>query len=254
MAGHIRAPATLILVKALPQPSKTYGETVCCAGITAQGAWKRLFPVRFRHLSGDTAFRRWNWVEFSYRRPTADPRMESCHVFEDTISVVGSLAGSNRSRLLSRVVVGSAVEAMAQGKSLALIRPRSVRFKIRPKQEGQIEAERAAFARAAQQGSMFDKELAKIEPSPFIFAFRFEDTAGQHTYTCGDWEIHATFWRWRQSMGEQAAIAEMHRVFGEEYPLKGMAFAIGNQAKRPQTWQLLGVIRLDEVQQSDFGF
>jgi hypothetical protein len=30
-----------------------------------------------------------------------------------------------------------------------------------------------------------------------------------------------------------------------------MAFALGNQAKRPQTWQLLGVIRLDEVTQGE---
>ena len=30
-------------------------------------------------------------------------------------------------------------------------------------------------------------------------------------------------------------------------PARGMAFAVGNMAKRPQTWQLLGVIRLDEL-------
>jgi hypothetical protein len=40
-------------------------------------------------------------------------------------------------------------------------------------------------------------------------------------------------------------------VYNDEYPKKGMAFALGNQAKRPQTWQLLGVIRLDELAQSD---
>jgi hypothetical protein len=40
-------------------------------------------------------------------------------------------------------------------------------------------------------------------------------------------------------------------TFNVEYPLKGMVFAIGNQAKRPQTWQLLGVIRLDEQTQGE---
>jgi hypothetical protein len=30
-----------------------------------------------------------------------------------------------------------------------------------------------------------------------------------------------------------------------------MVFAIGNQAKRPKTWQLLGVIRLDEMKQGE---
>ncbi len=35
----------------------------------------------------------------------------------------------------------------------------------------------------------------------------------------------------------------------------GMVFALGNQAKRPQTWQLLGVILLAELVQGDrFGY
>src|ERR1700693_961807 len=81
----------VVLVKALPQPSKTYGETVCCAGVTADRRWKRLFPVRFRHLAGENSFSRWQWVEFSYRQPTHDRRLESCHVFEETIRITGTI-------------------------------------------------------------------------------------------------------------------------------------------------------------------
>jgi hypothetical protein len=80
-----------ILVKALPQPSKQYGETVCCAGVTVDGRWKRLFPIRYRHLSGGSSFARWDWVTFRYRRPTTDTRAESCHVFEDSIAINGKL-------------------------------------------------------------------------------------------------------------------------------------------------------------------
>jgi hypothetical protein len=43
----------------------------------------------------------------------------------------------------------------------------------------------------------------------------------------------------------------MAKTFNEEYPAKGMAFALGNMAKRPQTWHLLGVLRLDEQRQKD---
>ncbi len=35
----------------------------------------------------------------------------------------------------------------------------------------------------------------------------------------------------------------MDGVFNEDYPRRGMVFAIGNMTKRPQTWQLLGVLR-----------
>src|SRR5216110_2874389 len=89
-----------ILVKALPQPSKKHGETVCCAGVTADRAWKRLFPVRFRYLRGDASFSRWDWVRFKYRTPTSDRRPESCHVFADSIAVDGKLPTRERGRLL----------------------------------------------------------------------------------------------------------------------------------------------------------
>src|SRR5271169_5467231 len=112
----------VILVKALPQPSRTYGETVCCAGVTADKLWKRLFPVRFRHLKGASSFSRWDWVGFNYRQPTKDKRVESCHVHEDSIRVDGQLPTRERSRLLNPMVVGSAKDAEAGGHSLALIR------------------------------------------------------------------------------------------------------------------------------------
>jgi len=240
-----------ILVKALPQPSSRYGETVCCAGITADRHWKRLYPIRFRHLSGDTAFSRWDWVNFDYRRPTRDTRRESCHVHEDTIRIDGHLSPVERPGILESMIAGSAEDAMKRGDSLALIRPRNTRFTIQRKAAGEIEAEREAYRRAAGQLSMLDRELAELEPTPFHFRFSFEDNAGRHSYRNGDWESHAMFFRERGRTNEAHALEWMRSLFNEEYPRRGMAFAIGNQAKRPRVWQLLGVIRLDEAQQGE---
>ncbi len=64
----------LVLVKALPQPSETYGETVCVAGVTLDRNWRRLYPVRFRQL--DEGFRRWQWVDYEWRKPRGDRRVE----------------------------------------------------------------------------------------------------------------------------------------------------------------------------------
>lgn len=240
-----------ILVKALPQPSKTYGETVCCAGVTANRHWKRLFPVRFRHLGGDSSFSRWDWVRFKYRLPTTDKRVESCHVFEDSIVKDGAIPEAERARFLSPIILGSAKQAEAAGQSLALIRPRNTRFIAKPKSSAEIEKEREAFRRAARQTSMFDTDLAGIEPSPYDFRFKFEDDSGKHNYQNGDWEAHAMFWRESKEHGHDKALQWMDHVFNEDYPKRGMAFAIGNQAKRPQTWQLLGVIRVDELKQTE---
>src|SRR5699024_12815403 len=49
----------LVTVKAAPNPSTTYGETVCVAGIRLGGTgptnWVRLYPINFRHLPEATA-------------------------------------------------------------------------------------------------------------------------------------------------------------------------------------------------------
>jgi hypothetical protein len=114
-----------ILVKALPQPSKTHGETVCCAGVTADGHWRRLFPVRFRHLSGDRAFKRWDWVRFKYTKPSRDTRVESCRVHEESLSVEGSLPKSEQASFLNPLVLPSIDAAIARCLSLALLRPKN---------------------------------------------------------------------------------------------------------------------------------
>ncbi len=243
-----------ILVKALPRPSKNYGETVCCAGVTSDGQWKRLYPVRFRHLQGAQSFSRWDNVEFKYRAPTHDIRTESCHVFEDSISIGGKMPVRERARLLNPIIVGSAEEATSRGQSLALIRPTQTRFIIKKKTAFNIEREVASFNAAARQTSLLDKELATFNPAPFHFAFKFDDQSGQHTYSCGDWEVSAMFYNGRRRDGEAKTLQWMKEVFDEEYPSKGMAFALGNIAKRPQTWQLLGVIRLDELNEPELKF
>jgi hypothetical protein len=241
----------VILVKALPQPSKTYGETVCCAGVTVDRQWKRMFPVRFRHLSGDSSFSRWDWVRFDYGRPRSDKRAESCHVHEESIVVDDQLPPGGRPRLLGPLILASAKEAADRGQSLALIRPRKTRFGWKPKSRADIEAAREAFRAAARQTSLFDEELAGIEPSPYDFRFKFVDDGGDHDYQNGDWETHAMFWRECRRTNAATALAWMDHAFNNEYPKRGMVFAIGNQAKRPQTWQLLGVIRLDDAAQSE---
>jgi hypothetical protein len=167
-----------ILVKALPQPSRQYGETVCCAGVTAEGSWKRLYPIRFRHLQGEQSFSRWDWVSFRFRKPTRDMRPESCHVYEESIVVDGVFPEKERSRFFNRLIVGSARQASEAGQSLALIRPRNTRFSYRPKSAGEIEDERGAYRSAAQQESFFDQKLAELEPSPYEFRFSFEDADG----------------------------------------------------------------------------
>jgi len=40
----------LITVKAYPQPSRSYDELVCTAGILEDGSWIRIYPVPFKFI------------------------------------------------------------------------------------------------------------------------------------------------------------------------------------------------------------
>jgi hypothetical protein len=234
-----------VLVKALPHPSRRYGETVCCAGVTPSGEWKRLYPIRFRHLR-ENKFARWQWVDFRYRPPTNDRRVESCHVAEETIAVSAKLPQSERLRLLGPMIAPSAAHAAAAGHSLALIRPLNTRFHWRPKNSSLIEKERAAYREAVAQKGLFDRDdLRALEPLPYHFRFSYHDANGPHHGTCEDWETSTTFWKWRREYGETSALERLSGIYNDEYPRRGMIFAMGNMAKRPNIWLLLGVIRLD---------
>jgi len=252
MSGSPSKCRVAILVKALPQPSKRYGETVCCAGISDDGHWKRLYPVRFRHLSGESSFARWDIVEFNFSSPITDRRKESCRVHEETIKILGSVNRSSRSKIYNRFLVSSIAEAAVRGDTLALLRPRNPKFIWKAKSIEQLAGEKAAYSRAASQGSLLDKELETLEPSPYQFRFQFSDSERSHDYANGDWEAHAMYYgAKRRGKSDLEILQWMDHVFNHEYPSKGMVFAVGNQAKRPQVWQLLGVIRLDPPREQD---
>jgi hypothetical protein len=156
--------SVIILVKAFPQRSSKHGETVCCAGVTVNRQFKRLYPIRFRHLK--TSFKRWNWVEFKYVKPTHDTRRESCRVFEDSIVVGGQLPKAERASFLNPLIMPSVKSAEERGDSLALVRPIDPRFTYKRKTPSQLAEERESYRQAAAQGSLFDDELAALEPSP----------------------------------------------------------------------------------------
>lgn len=237
----------IILVKALPQRSAKHGETVCCAGITPEGQWKRLYPVRFRHLKEENSFKRWDFIDFKYIRPPRDNRRESCRVFEDSIVIGKRLAPSKRAAFLNPLVLPSVKAAEERGDSLALIRPIEPRFSYKLKSSSDLKEERDSYKLAASQGSLLDDDLAALEPTPYEFKFRFKDAHAPHEYTNGDWEAHAMYYNERKrGRTVQETLDWMDHRFNDDYPKRGMLFAVGNLAKRPQTWQLLGVLRVDE--------
>jgi hypothetical protein len=245
----------LVLVKALPHVGQRHGETICCAGVTLDGEWRRQYPIHFRRLR-DNQFSRWQWIEYDWIAPGGeDRRHESRRVQEDTIQVGDMMPERERAGFLSPLVVGSTAEAAAKGMSLALIRPTKTTFRVRPKTPEQVEEERKAYEGAARQKSFLDPDLKALVPCPYAFHFDWTDGDGKaHQATCDDWETAAMFYNWASRVGAKAALDAMVSLFNEKYPEKGMTFAMGTHSRYPEKWLLVGVLRLDPVRQASLAF
>jgi len=67
----------LITVKAYPNPSNKYQETVCIAGVTKKEGWTRLYPISFRHLPQNLQFKKYQLLRLRMRKHESDSRPES---------------------------------------------------------------------------------------------------------------------------------------------------------------------------------
>lgn len=91
----------LITVKAAPTPSATYGETVCVAGVSTDlsaPGWLRLYPINFRYLQQDLAFKKYDVVSVEARPARDDGRSESWRPRMDSLRVEHDLPPWRRRR------------------------------------------------------------------------------------------------------------------------------------------------------------
>lgn len=235
------------MVKALPHVGQKHGETVCFAGLTAEGQWRRQYPIHYRRLGAE--FGRWDWIEYDWKAPGGeDRRIESRRVQEATLRKVDTLPQSRRAAFLDRAIIPSCEAAAARGHSLTLIRPRNTKFWWKAKPAKQVEREKAAYQRASSQLSFLDNELLALDPCPYEFNYETED-GSKHRAKCDDWETAAIFYRFARDRSPASALADMERVFNDDYPIKGMAFAMGTHSLYPNVWLLIGVVRLDVAPQ-----
>lgn len=159
---------------------------------------------------------------------------------------------TERAKFLNPLIVGSTHEAANNGATLALIRPRETQFKYKKKSPEVIDKERRGYVAAANQLSFLTQQQNPLEPCPYEFRFKYATDDGHHDNACGDWETAAMFYKFKNKYGEENALKLMGETFNDEYPAKGMVFALGTDSRYPSSWLLVGVIRLDEVDQLSF--
>lgn len=248
----------LITVKAAPQPSERYGETVCVAGLSVdfeRRGWIRLYPINFRELASDDRFRKYDVVTVDARPNPQDQRRESFRPVMDSMVTERHLAAwKPRRGLLDEYVEDSMchlyrdARADANAQSLALVRPRTVDGLIVEPHPGWTADEQRKIDAYVRQPDLFGgQDRTALEPPRFRAYYRYhcqDSGCGGHRQGVLDWELVAFQRRLtRAGVGD----GELHQAISVKFldelcaPSRDVAFYVGNQAKRAHVFSVLGV-------------
>lgn len=244
----------LIIVKAYPNPSKKYGETVCCAGIEVNtNKWIRLYPIPFRDLDRSQKFKKYNIIEVRCWKANDDSRVESYKVDSESIRILDHLDTGRKRRWEERKKIVlptvphsfcSIREDVASKKSLGMFKPREVEFSWK-KTTLQNEAKREA---CYAQLSFFDKKKKAIEQIPFDFYYHFKcDISPEcpgHVLSIADWELGQAYRDWRHKYSAKDILLDkikerwLTRICS---PKNDVYFFVGNMKRFQEQFMVLGV-------------
>lgn len=234
----------MVLVKASPQPSATYGDTVCVAGVVlAPGPlrWVRLYPVPFRYMDGDRQFKKYEVIDVKVRDAGADKRQESLKIDAQSLKIEGHIDGwERRSRWVEPLDVAGMCEIRAAVQrdinvvSLGAVRPREVHQLEIEEHPGWTVAEQARFERYAQQGDLFSETPPQLLDPPrkvvrLVYSCAAPECPG-HRQRIIDWELTALQRRLRNQPDSVLDQAIQERFMDNMYAShKRPLIFVGNQ-------------------------
>lgn len=236
-----------ILVKAFPQHSEKYEETVCCAGVTDDQRLIRLYPITYRRLAREHQFNRFDLIEALLTKASNDARPESYRVDHDSIKVIergSSLDDESKVRLWQPHIVASLSTLQEEhrntGRSLGIVRPDPGSLKFSWKD---AEPEEQQDSRCVQ-ASLLDEPLRPLKPPEFTFFYRYTSGGKEHTQSIQDWEVQAAYIGYQRQYGSrEKALVMMAQEYGGNIPKRNLHFIMGNMAKRQWQFIVIGLLR-----------
>ena len=211
----------MVTVKAYPSVSIRYKELVCCAGITENHKWIRLYPVPYRSLPNWQQFEKYDIIEVDVERPQAhkDNRPESWKPLLDTLRKVGHIdtkKGSWDARLQwikPTLLKGFAeLQELQQSQNMSLAAFKATRIldiEVSP-DKGEWTPEQQE---ALNQGDLFeDFDLEPVEKVPYRFRIGFMDEQNKdHWLSIIDWEFFQLWRKERDRFQSEEKAAEQVR-------------------------------------------
>ncbi|MFF3855553.1 hypothetical protein [Micromonospora sp. NPDC002575] len=246
----------LITVKAAPNPSARYGETACVGALGLDAPWTgwiRLYPIHFRDLVDDNKFRKYDVVRLDALPARQDQRRESWKPIVGTITTERHLANwQSRRNLLDSLIEDSMCQLNKQARddpsarSIALIRAADISDLQVRRHPGWSTKDRKKMAGYLNQLDLLEPaQRSPLQEPRFTGTYRYRCAGHQcrgHQQTLLDWEFVA-LQRHLTQLTDAEAIDQLRHKFLTQLCAadRDVAFYVGNQAARPQSFSIGGV-------------
>lgn len=194
----------LITVKASPEPSEKYGDTVCVAGVRLDAgppSWIRLYPVPLRWMASDQQFHKYEIINVDLLPAVNDKRQESYRIVIESVErEAGVLRGTRVRGAILEPLVGPTMCELRAGvvdnpnaTSLGLVRPKKVKSVKVSRAPGWTPAQQAKIDQALRREALFGEATPPELKAPrFIAKYHYDcESPGCPGHEQGilDWEL-----------------------------------------------------------------
>lgn len=269
-----------ITVKTYPNPSASYVETVCTAGIVANEGWIRLYPVPYRVSSQmeHKQFKKYQWISVDVvkrSQDSADKRPESYSPQAGTLELEHEIPYTSpeaRKDIIFRNTIKyndfkKIIDLAHEFKiSLATFEPSEiVDFYARPcKERNWTEREQAKLNRAIEQKDFFIEDRFKasnLRKVPYEFRFKLKDSKGRESdMMIEDWEVGACYWNMlERSKTEEDAVGKVIEKYKKICSSSDCIFFLGTTNKfhnmrAPNPFVIIGLFHTPKTSQTLLNF
>ena len=263
----------LVTVKTYPELSKTYGETVCTAGLREDGTWVRLYPVPFRRLGEQEQYRLYDWITCPLTKHTGDGRPESYRPTGEIERVDHVSTSDNwrerRELLLRRPQVYRSLAELIQAAkdnvvSLAAFKPARVIDFVWEAADREWDPRKLEAVRAiTSQPDLFDDQSWRrtfriVDKVPYNFYYRIADADGRTSQMrILEWQLGALYRNCvRLTEGdERTALTKVKQKYFDQFLKTDLHLLLGTtlawHRRAPNPWTIVGVLPIPREKQPD---
>jgi len=244
----------LIATKTYPSISTKYQETVCTAGILLSEEenplqWIRIYPIRYRYLDFDKRYPRWAIVSAKIKKNDQDYRPESFKIDDNSLAIIRKIDTTNnwqeRKSLVLSLQFRSIADIQAQGKSLGIIKPKSIERFFSKKTSREWNQKQQTVL---NQLDLFEPNI-DLEKIPYQFFYQFTDEDNvPHKYSISDWEIMELYRKCRDRSqlsgleAEQYALEKVRQKLEDDFlESKDLYFIVGNLKNHAKSFMIIGL-------------